>query len=180
MTEQRLLRSISKEIQRRRGAIEGPHQASSGPHLNRLPTRYATEWSSRPPLRSGMATPVWASNWDCRAVGAEDAEAYGSVPSFVLIAEMCFSIGGLNWRRLASPQISGWNDSDGEPLALVFAQEHGAGLEAWQTRTRRGTSTSLILVRIQAHLRRNSSDMSASYSPSITSRPTPLLPAGRG
>jgi mono/diheme cytochrome c family protein len=38
---------------------------------------------------------------DCHAVGAEDAEAYGSVPSFVLIAEMCFSIGGLNWRRLA-------------------------------------------------------------------------------
>jgi len=30
-------------------------------------------------------------------VGAEDAEAYGFVPSFVLIAEMCFSIGGLNW-----------------------------------------------------------------------------------
>jgi hypothetical protein len=49
-------------------------------------------------------------------------------------------------RRLA-PQISGWNDSDGEPLALVFAQEHGAGLEAWQTRTRR-TLTPLILVRI--------------------------------
>jgi hypothetical protein len=47
-----------------------------------------------------------AQKWcnDCRAVGAEDAEAYGSVPSFVLIAEMCFSIGGLNWRRLASPQ----------------------------------------------------------------------------
>ena len=39
----------------------------------------------------------WCS--DCHAVGAEDAEAY--VPSFVLIAEMCFSIGGLNWRRLA-------------------------------------------------------------------------------
>ena len=33
--------------------------------------------------------------------GAEDAEAYGFVPSFVLIAEMCSSIGGLNWRRLA-------------------------------------------------------------------------------
>jgi mono/diheme cytochrome c family protein len=31
----------------------------------------------------------WCS--DCHAVGAEDAEAY--VPSFVLIAEMCFSIG---------------------------------------------------------------------------------------
>jgi hypothetical protein len=35
----------------------------------------------------------WCS--DCHAVGAEDAEAYGSVPSFVLIAETCFSIGGL-------------------------------------------------------------------------------------
>jgi hypothetical protein len=38
----------------------------------------------------------WCS--DCHAVGAEDAEAYGSVPGFVLIAEMCFNIG---WRRLA-------------------------------------------------------------------------------
>src|ERR1700730_16851035 len=42
-------------------------------------------------------------------------------------------------------QISGWNDSEGEPLALVFAQEHGAGLEAWQTRTRRGDSDSVNL-----------------------------------
>src|ERR1700730_7871784 len=42
-----------------------------------------------------------------------------------------------------APQISGWNDSDGEPLALVFAQEHGAGLEAWQTRTRRRDSDSV-------------------------------------
>jgi hypothetical protein len=44
-----------------------------------------------------------AQKWcnDCHPVGAEDAEAYGSVPSFVLIAEMCSSIGGLNWRRLA-------------------------------------------------------------------------------
>jgi hypothetical protein len=41
----------------------------------------------------------WCS--DCHAVGAEDAEAYGFVPSFVLIADMSFSIGGLNWRRLA-------------------------------------------------------------------------------
>jgi hypothetical protein len=40
-------------------------------------------------------------------------------------------------------QISGWNDSEGEPRALVFAQEHGAGLEAWQTRTRRGDSDSV-------------------------------------
>src|ERR1700730_1408349 len=44
-----------------------------------------------------------------------------------------------------APQISGWNDSVGEPLALVFAQEHGAGLEAWQTRTRRGDSDSVNL-----------------------------------
>jgi hypothetical protein len=36
----------------------------------------------------------WCS--DCHAVGAEDAEAY--VPGFVLIAEMCFSIGELNIR----------------------------------------------------------------------------------
>jgi hypothetical protein len=42
--------------------------------------------------------PQLAQKWcgDCHAVGAEDAEAYGSVPNFVLIAEMCFSIGGLN------------------------------------------------------------------------------------
>jgi hypothetical protein len=43
-----------------------------------------------------MATPVcqqMAQKWcnDRHAVGGEDAEAYGSVPSFVLIAEMCFS-----------------------------------------------------------------------------------------
>src|ERR1700730_12612260 len=44
-----------------------------------------------------------------------------------------------------APQISGWNDSEGELLALVFAQEHGAGLEAWQTRTRRGDSDSVNL-----------------------------------
>jgi hypothetical protein len=42
-----------------------------------------------------------------------------------------------------APQISGWNDSDGEPLALVFAQVHDAGLEAWQTRTRREDSDSV-------------------------------------
>jgi hypothetical protein len=53
-----------------------------------------------------MATPVCqqlAQQWcnDRHAVGAEDAEAYGSVPSFVLIAEKCFSIGGLNWSKLA-------------------------------------------------------------------------------
>ena len=45
----------------------------------------------------------WCS--DCHAVGAEDAEAY--VPSFVLIAEMCFSIGELNWysRRSRVPGL---------------------------------------------------------------------------
>src|ERR1700694_3206793 len=47
----------------------------------------------------------WCS--DCHAVGAEDAEAYGFVPNFVLIAEMCFSIGGLNWysRRSKVPGL---------------------------------------------------------------------------
>ena len=47
----------------------------------------------------------WCS--DCHAVGAEDAEAYGFVPSFVLIAEMCSSIGGLNWysRRSTVPGL---------------------------------------------------------------------------
>ena len=44
---------------------------------------------------------------DCHAVGAGDAEAYGSVPSFVLIAEKRFSIGGLNWysRRSTVPGL---------------------------------------------------------------------------
>ena len=28
------------------------------------------------------------------------------------------------------PDIAVWNDSDSVPLALVFAQKHGAGLEA--------------------------------------------------
>jgi hypothetical protein len=32
---------------------------------------------------------------------------------------------------------------DGEALALVFAQEHGAGLEAWQTRSHREDSDSV-------------------------------------
>src|ERR1700675_5205255 len=99
-----------------------------------------------------MATPVWASNW--RRSGAATGMRVGpripkltgpcpSLPTFVLIAEM--------WRTKLeeacvgcfAPQISGWNDSDGEPLALVYAQEHGAGLEAWQTRTRREESDSV-------------------------------------
>src|ERR1700675_1446739 len=99
-----------------------------------------------------MATPVWASNW-VRS-GAATAMRLAprmpkltapcpSEPTFVLIAEM--------WRTKLeeacvgcfAPQISGWNDCDGEPLALVFAQERGAGLEAWQTRTRRGDSDSV-------------------------------------
>jgi hypothetical protein len=66
----------------------------------------------------------WCS--DCHAVGAEDAEAY--VPSFVLIAEMCFSIGGLNWysRRSTVP-----------------------GLRRGKQELAAGTLTPLIMVRIQ-------------------------------
>jgi hypothetical protein len=47
----------------------------------------------------------WCS--DCHAVGAEDAEPYGSVRSFALIAEMYFSIGGPNWysRRSTVPGL---------------------------------------------------------------------------
>ena len=65
---------------------------------------------------------------DCHAVGAGDAEAYGSVPSFVLIAEKCFSIGGLNWysRRSTVP-----------------------GLRCGKQELAAGTLTPLILVRIQ-------------------------------
>jgi hypothetical protein len=95
-----------------------------------------------------MATPVCqqlAQKWcnDCHAVG-------GSLP---LRAQLCFDRGNVfqYWRTKLeeacvgcfASQISGWNDSDGEPLALVFAQEHGAGLEAWQTRTRRRDSDSV-------------------------------------
>jgi hypothetical protein len=77
-----------------------------------------------------MATPVCqrlAQKWcdDRHAVGAEDAEAYGSVPSFVLIAEKCFSIGGTKLEQACvgcfARQTAGWSDSDGEPLAPVFA-----------------------------------------------------------
>jgi hypothetical protein len=42
-----------------------------------------------------------------------------------------------------TPQTSDWNDSDGGALALVFAQEHGAGLDAWQKRARGGDSDSV-------------------------------------
>ena len=52
-------------------------------------------------------------------------------------AQLCFDRGKVfqYWRTKLeqacvdcfAPQISGWNDSDGEALALVFAQEHGAG-----------------------------------------------------
>jgi len=42
-----------------------------------------------------------------------------------------------------APQISCWNDSDGVPLALVFAQEHGAGLEACRRVARRGREAAL-------------------------------------
>ena len=68
----------------------------------------------------------WCS--DCHAVGAEDAEAYGSVRSFALIAEMYFSIGGLNWysRRSTVP-----------------------GLRRGKQELAAGTLTPLILVRIQ-------------------------------
>ena len=68
----------------------------------------------------------WCS--DCHAVGAEDAEAYGSMPSFVLIAEKCFSIGGLNWysRRSTVP-----------------------GLRRGKQELAAGTLTPSILVRIQ-------------------------------
>ena len=67
-----------------------------------------------------------------------------------LRAKLCFDRGNVfqYWRTKLeeacvscfAPQIPAWNDSDGEALAL--AQEHGAGLEAWQTRTRRGDSDS--------------------------------------
>jgi hypothetical protein len=32
--------------------------------------------------------------------------------------------------RLQTHETFNWNESDGVPLALIFAQEHGAGLEA--------------------------------------------------
>src|ERR1700682_2534506 len=68
-----------------------------------------------------------------------------------LRAKLCFDRGNVfqYWRTKLeeacvscfAPQIPAWNDSDGEALALVFAQEHGAGLEAWQTRSHREDSS---------------------------------------
>src|SRR5580692_11884445 len=99
-----------------------------------------------------MATPVWAT------IGAEVVQRLPcgwrrGCRSLRLRAQLCFDRGNVfqYWRTKLeeacvgcfAPQISGWNDSDGEPLALVFAQEHGAGLEAWQTRTRRGDCDSV-------------------------------------
>src|ERR1700731_2363134 len=73
--------------------------------------------------------------------------------SLRLRAQLCFDRGKVfqYWRTKLeqacvdcfAPQISGWNDSDGEPA------RPGTGLEGWQTRTRRGTLTPSILVRIQ-------------------------------
>ena len=70
-----------------------------------------------------------------------------------LRAKLCFDRGNVfqYWRTKLeeacvscfAPQIPAWNDSDGEALALVFAQEHGAGLEAWQTRSHREDSDSV-------------------------------------
>jgi hypothetical protein len=70
-----------------------------------------------------------------------------------LRAKLCFDRGNVfqYWRTKLeeacvscfAPQIPAWNDSDDEALALVFAQEHGAGLEAWQTRSHREDSDSV-------------------------------------
>src|SRR3984893_18565543 len=70
-----------------------------------------------------------------------------------LRAKLCFDRGNVfqYWRTKLeeacvswfAPQIPAWNDSDGEALALVFAQEHGAGLAAWQTRSHREDSDSV-------------------------------------
>ena len=73
----------------------------------------------------GVATPhgavgqQLAQKWcsDCFAVGAEDAEAYGSVPSFVFDRGNVFQY----WRT-----------------RLVFAQEHGAGRDVTNKNSPRG------------------------------------------
>jgi hypothetical protein len=74
-------------------------QAAIGDCLSFDPFPFDQNGLAPPEIDVQRLAQKWCS--DCHAVGAEDAEAYGSVPSFVLIAEMCFSIGGLNWRRLA-------------------------------------------------------------------------------
>jgi hypothetical protein len=83
-----------------------------------------------PPLVNGDASPgqqlAQKGCRDCHAVGAEDAEAYGSVPSFVSIAEMCFGIGGLNWRRLTQA-VSRHKYPVGTTVTVSRSQEHGAG-----------------------------------------------------
>jgi hypothetical protein len=89
-----------------------------------------------------------------------------------LRAKLCFDRGNVfqYWRTKLeeacvscfAPQIPAWNDSDGEALALVFAQEHGAGLEAWQTRSHREDSDSVNLGSNPGPPARNPSDI-ASY-----------------
>src|ERR1700738_755493 len=101
-----------------------------------------------------MATPVWASNW--RRSGAATAMRLAprmpkltapclSVPTFVLIAEMWRTKLEEAYAGCFAPQISGWNDSDGEPLAGARCR----GFRRAQTRTRRGDSDSVNLGRIQ-------------------------------
>src|ERR1700680_2152801 len=120
-----------------------------------------------------MATPIWPAigaevvqrlpcGWrrGCRSLRAQRCFDRGNVFQYwrTKLEEACVS-----W---FAPQIPAWNDSDGEALALVFAQEHGAGLEAWQTRSHREDSDSvnpgLKSLRICSFLaRRNSPDTSA-------------------
>src|SRR5580692_9819984 len=132
-------RNITRPARRSSGSSVGSQMNSADSDSNdgHLGPRSDREWRRQ-------YGPHLAQKWcnDCHAVGAEDAEAYGSVPSFVLIAEMCSSIGGLNWSRLAQA-VSRHKYPVGTTvtvsrLAPVFAQEHGTGLEGWQTRTAAG------------------------------------------
>src|SRR5580704_14742270 len=96
-----------------------------------------------------------AQKWcnDCHAVGAEDAEAYGSVPSFVLIAAMCSSIGGRNWSRLAQA-VSRHKYPVGTTVTVSRwpGYSHRStvpGLGRGKQELAAGTLTPLILVRIR-------------------------------
>jgi hypothetical protein len=79
------------------------------------------------------------------AISAEHAEAYGSMPSFVLIAEMCFNIG---WRRLAQA-VSRHKQSDMEVMSFLKAVPAVIGIAGLLTYFVRARTVSSGFARLQ-------------------------------
>src|ERR1700726_1807345 len=85
----------------------------------------------------GHLGPRLDREWRRQYGPAIGAEVRRGCRSLRLRAQLCFDRGNVfqYWRTKLeeacvgcfAPQVSRWNGSDGEPLALVFAQEHGAG-----------------------------------------------------